>query len=284
MIYKVAYLGIPGSYTFTAAKKFFGEKMELISSTSLTELFGKVKREICSFGVIPLENSTTGSIVQTYDCLISSKLSIVGEVILKIHHNFLVNPSTSLRGDKAEKSLKLIKLCYSHPEAISQCKSFLSKYPWIKPVFTSDTASAAKLIAERGKRKEAAIAGKDTAKIYGLLLVAANIEKNKSNFTRFAIIARSTNKVGNKISLIFSVKHTPGSLFTALSPYAEYGFNLTKIESRPVFGRPWEYIFFLDFEVEGREGEIKKVIAKMRKVAQFVTLLGRYKKGEIYET
>lgn len=272
---KIAYLGIPGSFAFSAAKKFFGKGIKLISSQSISEVFEKVKRRNCSFGVVPLENSTTGSIIQTYDNLISSKLSIVSEVILKIHHHLLTGPGAAI---------KKIKLCYSHPQAISQCDSFFKIHPWIKPVFVSNTASAAKLVSENKKSTEAAIAGSDAGKIYKLAMQAKNIEDNKRNFTRFVIISRNKKKIGDKISLVFSIKHIPGSLFKVLKPYAKYGLNLTKIESRPVFGKPWEYIFFLDFEIGEKEKEVKKVIKEMKKVTQWISLLGKYKKGKIYET
>ncbi len=272
---RIAYLGIPGSYSFIAAQKYFGGKINMKGAKSLRAVFEIIKKGACDAAVVPLENTTTGSIVETYDLLLDSKLSIVSEVILKIHHQLLVNNN--------QKELGEIELCYSHPQALSQCEDFFTRYPNMKPLFTSDTASAAKSVAIRKKSQEAAIASSDAAKIYGLKILAKNIEDNRKNLTRFILISSLPNKIGDKISVVFSVAHIPGSLFRALKAYAQNNLNLTKIESRPLYGNPWEYNFYVDFMINNKESRLQETLKEMKKNCHFLTILGRYNKGKIYE-
>lgn len=273
---KISYFGIAGSFSFIAAKKYFAEKNLLLSNKTIKEVFMNIKDHKSEFGVVPVENSTTGSILETYDQLMDSGLSICGEVRLKIHHNLLVSgPNTDIND---------IKKCFSHPQAISQCESFFEKHKGIKPILTTDTATAAELIAKNKNIDEAAIASIDTAKIYDLHTLKKNIEDNKNNFTRFVIIGSTKNKSGNKASIVFSVKHIPGSLYHALRPYAGLGLNLTKIESRPLFGKTWEYIFFADFDIVNRHAKFNEMIREMKETTEFINILGIYNKGETYET
>lgn len=273
---KVAYLGIPGSYSFVASNIYFSKNAMFIKNDSIPDLIVKVSAKICDFGVVPLENTTTGSIAETYDHLLESDLSIIGEIVLRIHHH--------LMGSKSLNSSKEIKKCYSHPQAIAQCQNFFKKHKNIKPVFISDTATAANFIAREKGKTNAAIAAKLAANLYDLKILAKNIEDSPHNYTRFAVIAKKESFTGNKISLFFSVEHKPGSLFHTLAPYARLGLNLTKIESRPVFGKPWEYIFFIDFEIDKKEEELRQVLEEMKEHVNFLKILGRYKKGKIYET
>ena len=273
---RIAYLGIPGSFSFFAGKKYFGNKVEMIDNMTIKNVFTNLIKGSADYGVVPVENSTTGSILETYDQLMESNMTICGEVRLKIHHNLMVT--------KQNTDISEIKKCYSHPQAISQCESFFENHDWIKPVLTTDTATAAKFISENNRKDEAAIASHDTAKIYNLDILKKNIEKNMNNFTRFIIIGSKNNNVGNKASVVFSVKHIPGSLFHALRPYAGLGLNLMKIESRPLFGKAWEYIFFADFEIKNNLDKFHLMIKEMKESTEFITVLGIYNKGETYET
>lgn len=273
---KIAYLGISGSFSFIAVKKYFGKKVNMLGKVSIKNVFVDLMNHKANYGVVPVENSTTGSILETYDQLMENNLFICGEVRLKIHHNLLVaNKKTNI--DK-------IKKCYSHPQAISQCESFFESHQWIKPVLTSDTGAAAEIVAKNKKDGEAALASRETAKIYNLEVLKTSIEDNKNNFTRFVIIGLDKNKSGNKASIVFSVKHIPGSLFKALRPYASLGLNLTKIESRPLFGKTWEYIFFVDFEINNNLARFMEMVRQMQEVTEFITVLGIYNKGKTYET
>lgn len=273
---KIAYLGIPGSFSFIAAKKYFGEKIDMLKNKAIKNVFMNLMRHKADYGVVPVENSTTGSILETYDQLMESGMTICGEIRLKIHQNLL--------GIEDDIRLKDIIKCYSHPQGFSQCESFFESHSWIKPVFTSDTATAAEILTQKKQKNEAAIASHETAKIYGLKILKNDIEDNKNNFTRFVIIGNKKNKSGNKASIAFSVKHIPGSLFMALRPYVDLGLNLTKIESRPIFGKTWEYIFFIDFEINNDLRSFQEMINEMKDVTDFITVLGLYNKGEIYET
>ncbi len=272
----ISYFGIAGSFSFIAAQKFFGDNIQMLGSKTFKDVFMNVKNLKSDFGVVPVENSTTGSILETYDQLMDSGMSICGEIRLKIHHNLLVTDPVARITD--------IKKCYSHLQAISQCDAFFGKHRWIKPVLSSDTATAAEFIAGNKNISEAAIASVDTAKIYNLKILKNNIEDNKNNFTRFVIIGSAKNKSGNKASIVFSVKHVPGSLFQALRPYANLELNLTKIESRPLFGKTWEYIFFADFDIENKNENFHEMIRGMKETTEFINILGIYDKGETYET
>lgn len=273
---KIAYLGIPGSFSFIAAQKYIGDEVNMIGNKTIKEVFMNIRNHKSDFGVVPVENSTTGSILETYDQLMDSVLTICGEVRLKIHHNLLVSGKDTKIND--------IKKCFSHPQAISQCESFFEKHNRIKPVLATDTATAAEMIANNNRKDESAIASHDTAKIYNLRILRKNIEDNKNNFTRFVIISSQPKKSGNKASIVFSVKHIPGSLFHALRSYSSLGLNLTKIESRPLFGKTWEYIFFADFDIENKNESFNEMIREMKETTEFINILGVYDKGETYET
>ncbi len=277
---KIAYLGIPGSYSYVAVHKYMKNEKKITGAESIKEVFELVDSGKCSAGIIPLENTTTGSIYESYDALLDTGLTITAEIILSIHHHIL-----GIDKEVSENHFRNVQKCLSHPQAISQCVDFLSAHPWIKPVFTTDTASAAKEVAKCGKSDLIAIAGKEAADIYNLTILGKNIETVSSNYTRFIKVQKNINKSeGNKISLAFSVRHIPGSLSKVLESYARTGLNLTKIESRPVFGRPWEYIFFLDFEIGNKGKSVENVLSEMKENTNFLTVLGRFPKGKIYET
>lgn len=271
---KVVYLGIPGSYSFLAACKFFSKaKVNMIGKKNFKEIANMILNNQAFAGVLPLENSTSGRIYEVYDLLLSSNLKIIGEVIMRIKHSLLVKRFVD--NDK-KMTIKNLKRCYSHPEAIKQCQNFFDKHKNIKPVFTSDTASAAKKLLEEEKTNVCAIAGNTAACNYNLRVLLEDLADNKSNYTRFICITKKMLEKGNKVSLVFSVEHKPGSLFRTLEPYARFGLNLTKIESRPIFDRPWEYIFFVDLEINGKEKEWDKVLSQMKKTTNFIKVLGRY--------
>ncbi len=273
---KVAYLGLPGSYTFLAAKNYFRTlNSKFVSFKSFADIFKDVSRGSIDMGIVPLENSLTGSIYQIYDLLLTSDLKIIGEVMLKIDHCLLL---------KNELSLKNIKICYSHIEAIKQCQKFFDKYRNISPVYVEDSASAAKKVAKSKNKYISAIANKYTAELYNLKVVFENIQDNRNNYTRFIIIGNGGKSNGDKVSLIFSVEHQPGSLLRALMPYARMGLNLTKIESRPLFGKPWEYIFFVDFMLNKKENSLTLLLSQMKEHVKFVKVLGKYPQGKIYES
>ena len=272
---KIAYLGIPGSYSFIASQCYFSKQNKMIGYQSIKEIFKKISSKSVDYGLVPIENSSTGSIVESYDQLIKNKIYMVNEITLKVHHHLL--------GSNQKTKIKDIKSCYSHPQALLQCQNFFDGHPWIKPHYTEDSASAAKFLSENKKNDMTAISSRKAAEIYWLRIILRNIEDNKNNFTRFAIVGKTKNQSGNKASLIFTLKHIPGSLFQALKPYAKFGLNLTKIESRPLVGKPWEYIFFVDIEINNNDF-FHQMIREMKKVTESITIFGIYQKGKIYES
>lgn len=273
---RVAFFGKKGSFSHVAAQKFFSGKAAYREGESVKNVFSRIAAGEADFGVVPVENSTTGSILETYDMLLKYRMHITGEVRLKIHHQLLV----------ADKTIRLndLRKCYSHPQAISQCEKFFTGHKNIKPFFTTDTAAAAKLISETHSRDCAAIAGLQTARKYNLFILQKKIEDNSRNFTRFVVIGKKPNETGDKASVAFGVKHVPGSLFKALAPYAGHHLNLTKIESRPILDKTWEYIFFVDFEINPDLVDFKHTIKDMKKETDSLTVLGIYRKGKTYET
>lgn len=275
MLIKVAYLGSAGSFSFLAAAHYFGTKTKLVPSDTITDVIKKVTIQKAQYGVIPIENSTTGSIFETYDLLIKHNVFITGEVYLCIHHHLLVKNGTNLAD---------VSNCYSHPQAVAQCQNFLSKHKNFKLLYVADTATAAQTVAKSHGLTDAAIASTNAANLYSLRPICINIEDNARNFTRFAVISKRRSTDGNKVTLILSVKHIPGSLYRALAPIALSGFNLTKIESRPIMGTLWEYLFIVDFELGKFTKHLNNALKQLRQNTQKITILGTYTKGKSYET
>lgn len=269
---KIAYLGKDGSYSYLFACAF-EKNATYVGRESFRSVIQMVKKGNVDLGVIPIENSTTGSIYEVYDLLIEENVQIIDEGILKVNHVLLVKPKTS------EKN---IETCYCHPEAYKQCSEVLVKKR-IKPVFVEDSATAVEKLKKDTNNKACAIGNNYLKKKFGVKIISENIQNQKSNYTRFVVITKekTENKSADKATVIFSVKHTPGSLLKALKPYAEYGLNLTKIESRPIDGKPWEYVFIVDFLIKTQE-DLKKVVTGMKKHSEYVTVLGTYKKGKTY--
>ena len=276
---QIAYLGIPGSFSHQAAMQYYGKEVSLKSAVSIAEVFIGVKNGSNAAGVVPLENSLHGNVVESFDLLEEYNLSIVAEVYLRIRHCLLGKPGT-----KTTDGYRSVRRCLSHWQAISQCEPFFTKHPWITPVYVGDTASAAQEVARQEEQTDVAIAGRAAAELYGLVILQDHLEKHRDNYTRFGIISKTPNSAGEKISLSFSVKHVPGSLVLALTPYARHGLNLMQIESRPKQGSPWEYTFFLDLEIGTKEKEAEIALRQMRRQTNALKILGRYGKGKLYET
>lgn len=279
---KIAYQGIPGSFSYIAGIKFFGSKNKFIGTETFKEIFELIKKDKVDFGIIPIENSIAGSIYENYDFLNKYSVKVVGEIYLKIIHNLL---AIKFKNFSKEERLKLIKKVYSHPKALEQCQKFFEKHPWIEKINFSDTAGSAKFVSEQKNPSLGAIASELAAKIYNLDIILRNIEDDKNNYTRFLVITRNNKNIRlnnpNKCSLIFKLPHIPGSLYRALRPFAENQINLTKIESRPIIGKPFEYYFYLDFEFNGRKlYDILKVIKEFKKAVQSMKILGFYHKGK----
>lgn len=261
-----------GAYSELAALEFFNRDITVIPKPTFAKVFEAVSGGEADHGVIPIENSLTGSIHDNYDLLLEHDLLITGEIKLRIMHNLLVNPGTRLED---------IRRVYSHPQALSQCKDFLSCLEGVDLISVYDTAGAACRIKETGLHEEASIASAQAAYDYGLEILKSGIESNPKNFTRFIILSRELAEPAedSKTSLVFSTRNIPGALFKSLSVFALRDIDLYKIESRPIPGSPWEYLFYLDFAGDIRQEVIKRALGHLEEIAGFLKFLGSYRKG-----
>ena len=267
----VAFQGESGAYSEEAAFQFFGSSVQVKPCESLDDVFKVVEQGTVQYGVVPVENSIEGSISRTYDLLLDSSLRVWGEIELRVIHCLIASP---------EARLDLINRVYSHPQALGQCRAFL-KHLDAELIPTYDTAGSVKMIKEKGITDGAAIAGTRAAEIYGMKVIAQEIEDNPNNFTRFFILAKQdsppTGK--DKTSIVFSVSHKPGALYDFLRELAGNNINLTKIESRPTRQRPWEYNFYLDFEGHRDNKAARDVLERLGRTTLFLKVLGSYPKA-----
>jgi len=269
---KVAFLGPQGTFTHVAAMQQFGFSAQLVPQKSIPAIFDEVRRGRVHYGVVPVENSTEGVVSHTLDMFMESELQISAEVLLQISH-FLLSRSGQLTE---------VKKILSHPQPLAQCRKWLEEnVPDIPLIDVGSTALAAQMAAE--DETAAAIASEMAASLYGLRTVKEKIEDNTSNFTRFLVIgSRSPARSGrDKTSVMFSVRDEPGILYRMLEPFSQRGVNLSKIESRPMKTKVWEYIFFLDMEGHVEETNVREAIDELKTYCQFLKVLGSYPKARI---
>jgi len=265
---KIAFQGERGAFSEDAAAKLFGKNIDFGPCVRLKQVFELVSQDKLEFGVVPLENSQAGSINETYDLLLTYPLSIFAETILKVSHCLMALPRQNLAD---------ITTIYSHPQALAQCEEFLSKLK-VEIIPSYDTAGSAKMIKEKKLMNCAAIASKRAADIYGLDILAPEIETNINNYTKFVAISKQKAKPAkrNKTSLVFATAHKPGSLYGILGIFATRNINLTKLESRPSRTKPWEYVFYADFEGHLEDEICRAAIIDLQKEATFVKIFGSY--------
>jgi chorismate mutase/prephenate dehydratase len=268
----VAFQGEPGAYSEEAAIRFFGKSTLGIPYESFDGVFEAVERGEAPFAMVPVENSLEGSITRAYDLLLDSPLMVCGETELRISHCLI-----ALEG----ASLDTIKYIYSHPQALGQSRSYLKKLN-VEIVPASDTAGSVHMIKESGKLEYAAIASARAAELYGMKIIAKEIEDNPHNFTRFFVLSKEDSPpTGNdKTSIVFSLKHRPGSLYDCLGEFARRGINLTKLESRPTRHQPWEYNFYMDFSGHREEKVVAETLKALEEHAVFVKILGSYPRAK----
>src|SRR5262245_19223581 len=269
--YSVAFQGERGAYSEIAARSFFGNKIELLPSETFNLVFKRVEASVAGFGVIPIENSLAGSIHQNYDLLLKHPLKIIGEQNLRISHNLIGNASSSLSA---------IRRVFSHPQALMQCQNNIARLRNVEIIPTYDTAGSVKKIKEEDIRDGAAIASELAARIYGMKILKRQIQDNSENFTRFLVLARTKElpKSANKTSIVYSVENLPGALFRSLSVFALRDIDLYKIESRPLRGKPWEYLFYVDFAGRPEDSNCQNAIKHLSEIATFMKILGSYKR------
>jgi chorismate mutase/prephenate dehydratase len=266
---KVGFLGPEGTFSQTAALKHFGHSVRALALQSVEEVFHEVEAGMADFGVVPVENSTEGSVNHTLDSLLSSPLRICGEVELRIHQFLMGNVG----------SIAKIKRICSHPQSLAQCRGWLDEHlPDVPRIPVSSNAEAAR--RARDEAGTAAIAGETAAEVYGLKLLATEIEDRDDNTTRFFVVGRKVFSPSgdDRTSLLCSGSHTDtsGTLFRLLEPFAKHKINLTRIESRPSRKKKWDYVFFFDIDGHADEPHVAKALAALKKRASLFRVLGSY--------
>ncbi len=278
MTNKIAIQGIRGCFHDIAAHRFFqGEDMQLVECNSFEEVFASMRQDDEMIAMVAIENTIAGSLLHNYELLCDSGLTIVGEHKLRIRHSIMCMPEDNWE-DLTEVN--------SHPVALMQCRAFLNTHPELKVVEVADTAGAAANIGTRRLRGHAAICHHDAADIYGLKVLQEGIETNKHNFTRFLVLAsqgqagslRDINKA-NKASLAFTLPHEEGSLSAILSVLSFYKLNLTKIQSLPIIGKEWQYMFYVDVNFNSIE-RLYQAFNAIKPLTQELKTLGIYREGE----
>jgi len=267
---RIIYQGEPGCNSDVASNKFFPKNIKRIGVRTFKDIFEMVKSKAETYGVVPVENSLTGSIHQNYDLLLEYDVWVTGAVNLRIEHNLLAPDGTDI---------KSIKEVWSHPEALAQCRDFLSSHPEYKVVSVYDTAGAAKIVKEQKIKDVAIIAGPQVAKLYKFKKLKENIESHPDNFTRFLIISKERKIYTGenaRTMFVFGVKNEPGVLFRCLSIFALRNIDLTKLESRAVMGRPYEYLFYIDFKGSMEDENCKHAVETLKEVVKYFKLLGSY--------
>lgn len=275
---RVAYQGVPGAFSEEAALRFAPEG-EAVGFPTFEEAFDAAVRGECTHACLPVENSLAGSINQTYDLLTDSVLNVVGEFIVRVHHNLLALPGTRIED---------VKRVYSHTQALQQCRKFILKHGF-EAVTDFDTAGAAKLLAENGvdSQGRAAIASRRAAEAYGLEVLAEKIEDLSFNYTRFFVLGTEEAKRHasgrNKTSLVLATRHRPGDLVACLELLPQHDINMTKLESRPRRDKPWSYLFYLDIEGHLDDANVAAALTGLMRKAAYVKLLGSYPAAEPVE-
>ncbi|MCT4620004.1 MAG: chorismate mutase [Marinisporobacter sp.] len=266
----VGFQGVEGSFSEQALIEYFGEKVTRKNVREFKDIFESLKNDEIHYGVLPIENSSTGGIAEVYDLLRQYGFYIIGEKSIKVEHHLL-----GVKGTKIED----IKEVYSHPQAFSQSSEFFKKYENLKLIPYKNTAMSAKLIKDENTKVKAAVASDKAAKLYDLDIIESNINYNRNNYTRFIIIGKNLELHinSNKISVVVATPHRAGALYSILRYFAENGLNMLKIESRPMINKSWEYFFYIDFQGNLNEEVVRKSIDLIKKGSSFFQMLGNYK-------
>ncbi|NLB60691.1 MAG: prephenate dehydratase [Lentisphaerae bacterium] len=267
---RVAFLGPPATFTHQAARARFGGSINLVACETIGDIFEEVQKGQAEYGVVPIENSTEGTVIHTLDLLMSTPLKICAEIYLRVAHHQMAPRALA-------KRRAAIRRILSKPEVFGQCRNWLrAEMPGVELVPVSSTARAAEMVARA--KDAAAIASALAAEMYGLQIMAADIQDMCANVTRFLVLGRADSQAtgDDKTSLMFSVKHRAGSLYHALGAFKKYAINLTKIESRPSRLKAWEYIFFVDIEGHADDLKVRRALQDLEKDCALLTILGAY--------
>jgi prephenate dehydratase len=267
---KVAFQGESGAYSEMAALHHFGSGIELVPHKTLSDIFDAVENAKVDHAVVPIENSIEGSVNETYDLLLNTKLMVSNEVYLRVVHCLI---------SYSEGSMEKIQAVYSHPQALGQCRSFIKSHGF-EPIPFYDTAGSVKMLKELQIENAAAIASERAAEIYGMKIFARGIEDSKNNYTRFLVLShKDSEPTGNdKTLVIFTTKHMPGALHHVIEEFASRDINLTMIMSRPTKEKPWEYNFYVDFEGHRSQQKVKECLEHLKDKTIFLKVIGSYPK------
>ena len=262
----VSFQGERGAYSEAAAKSFFNEDVKTIPFSTFTEILENTSKDITEYAVLPVENSLEGSVGESYDLLYSTDLNATGEIYHRIEHCLI-----------GLGKMEEVDTVYSHPQALGQCRKFIQENN-MKTIPTYDTAGSVKIIQELNEKKCACIASKTAAVIYNMPIITENIADNLNNYTRFLILSKkeSAETGKDKTSIIFSIKHEPGSLYRIIENFNKNNVNLTKIESRPTKANVWEYNFHVDFEGHQKDIKVLEMLNKIKEETLFMKILGSY--------
>ncbi len=265
---RVVFQGAEGAYSQAAMQAYFGESVNSFHVDSFRDAMGAIEEGSADFAVLPIENSTAGIVSEIYDLLVEFENYIVGEQIIKIEHCLLGVPGASEAG---------IRTVYSHPQSLMQSARYLSGRDW-QQISMPNNAFAARKVAQDGDRTQAAIASEHAGKIYGLAVLQKGVNQSESNSTRFIIVTNQKifKRSANKVSICFELPHQSGSLYRMLSHFIYNNLNMSRIESRPIEDRNWEYRFFIDFEGNLADGAVKNALRGLREEARNMKILGNY--------
>ena len=271
---RVSFQGERGAYSEVASFSFFGRmKIETIPCPTFADTLKNTESDVSDYSILPIENSLEGSVGESNDLLLSTKLNAVGEIYHRIHHCLI-----------GTGSVRDIDTVYSHPQALGQCRKFIQENS-LGTIPTYDTAGSVKIIKNLNKNNVACIASKNAAEIFDVPIIQEGVEDNANNYTRFLIFSRENNEQlvqngskaeNSKTSIIFSVKHEAGALYQIIKEFYQNKINLTKIESRPDKNTPWQYNFYVDFIGHQDDSSIKDVLQKLRNHSTFLKILGSY--------
>ena len=267
---RMGFQGERGAFGEVAAGKMLSRSVELVPLPNFPAVFRALAARKLDYATVPIENTLFGSIHENYDLLLKHRFHILAETRVRIVHNLIAPPGVSLRQ---------VRRVYSQPPALGQCRRFLEQHRKWEEVPFHDTAGSVRMIIEQRLTDAAAIASKAAATIYGGRILAADIADDPENYTRFFLLGRTTRSnrpVGTKTSIVFAAKNLPGALFRCLSVFALRDVNLTKIESRPLRGRPWEYLFYLDFQGNPSSGPARNALKNLAETTDFLRVLGCY--------
>lgn len=265
---RIAFQGEPGAYSEAAALTY-APGADVLPCRSFEEVFAAVARGPATHGILPMENSIGGSIHRNYDLLLEHELPIVGEVELHVDHCLLAPPGTRLED---------LRVVYSHPQALAQCERALAQMTGVEIVAVYDTAGAAKMVRERGASDAGAVASRRAGEVFGLEVLRESLQDFRDNITRFFLIARTSREVvgANKTSIVFALESKPGTLFKALAGFALRDINMSKLESRPLRGSAWEYLFYVDLDVSRDALTCGRALADLGEFTRWVRTLGSY--------